>query len=113
MHGVEWPKSDNLDAWAWFEKELSSSKDDFLFVVDHMPVYTICSHGHTARLSELPNILSKYNVSAFLSGHDHCMMHLKFQGNHYIQSGAGSQAWNIPSWERTTIGLGVEVPFAM
>lgn len=113
IRGVEWPKGKGIDAWAWFEKQLAASKDDYLFVIDHQPVYTICSHGNTPALSKLPAMMTKYKVSAFLSGHDHCMMHMKHKGNHFILSGASSQAWNVPTWEKATTDLGVDVAYSV
>lgn len=113
MKGVTWPTMDGFDAWAWLESELRNSKDSYLFVIDHQPVYTVCSHGNTAVLQGLPAMMTKYKVSAFLSGHDHCMMHIKHNSNHFILSGASSQAWNPPTWETATTKLGAEVPFSI
>lgn len=62
----------------WLEQELKESaarNDRWTFVVGHYPVYSGCSHGPTAWLmTNVRPLLIKYNVSAYISGHEHCMM---------------------------------------
>lgn len=48
-----------------------------LVVLGHYPVYSVCSHGSTLALIELVlPMLNKYNVTGYLSGHDHCEEHI-------------------------------------
>lgn len=83
------------DGWAWIESSLAGSTADYLFVVTHYPVYSVCSHGSTSQfVSRLRPLLQAHRVTAFVSGHDHCLLHMREGGVHYILSGAGSQAMN-------------------
>jgi len=38
-------------------------------------------------------LLAKYNVTAHLSGHDHCLAHSVHEGVHHVLSGAGADNW--------------------
>ena len=56
----------------WIEDEISNSRDDYLLVGGHFPVWSIAEHGPTTCLLEkLKPLLEKYNVSAYICGHDH------------------------------------------
>uniref|UniRef100_A0A914BU86 Calcineurin-like phosphoesterase domain-containing protein n=1 Tax=Acrobeloides nanus TaxID=290746 RepID=A0A914BU86_9BILA len=86
--------------WAWIEQHLAASKSDYLFVVGHYPVYSISEHGPIKCLIDrLDPLLRKYNVSAYFSGHDHNLQHIKLEQQengvsttmNYIVSGAGSR----------------------
>jgi len=116
MEGVEWDDHSITDrdaGWAWLEQELANSQDDYLFVIDHHPVFTVCSHGNTEELEGLPALMSRYGVTAFFSGHDHCNVHSRKDGISYILVGAASQSWNDNRNEETLAELGVEVQFAI
>ncbi|CAJ0592705.1 unnamed protein product [Cylicocyclus nassatus] len=84
--------------WRWIEENLNSSRADYLFVVGHYPVYSMGSHGPTDCLRERLNpLLRFYNVSAYLSGHEHNLQHIVYPTDrghllHYVVSGAGSRA---------------------
>jgi len=59
--------------WTWMEEKMRDSTADFLFVAGHYPVYSPCSHGSTAELVDnLEPLLRRYQVTAYISGHDHC-----------------------------------------
>ncbi|KFM74008.1 Tartrate-resistant acid phosphatase type 5, partial [Stegodyphus mimosarum] len=77
--------------WQWLENVLKSSKAQYLLVCGHYPVYSIGSHGNTNCLVKyLKPLLEKYNVSAYLSGHEHNMQHIQVQGIDYIISGSAN-----------------------
>merc|ERR1712007_92151 len=57
----------------WLKNVLRKSTADYLFVAGHYPVYSVCSHGPTRHLVDhVQPLLEKYDVTGFLSGHDHC-----------------------------------------
>jgi len=99
------PDAAHADAqWKWVEQQLADSSADYLFTASHYPVWSVCTHGPTADLvTNLRPLLQKYNVTAHLAGHDHCMQHIEEAGIQYINSGAGSLAW-YPTSNRHKIG---------
>lgn len=57
----------------------------------HHGIYSIGPHGGTMRMTELDDLLRRHNVTAYVSGHDHCLYHVTHRGMHYVCSGAGSE----------------------
>lgn len=118
MEGVEWADhsiSDTGRGWEWLEQELANSNSqdaDYLFLIDHHPVYTACSHGNTEELEGIPALMTRYRVTAFFSGHDHCSVQSRKDGNTFVLVGAASQSWNDNRNEELLGELGVEVQFA-
>lgn len=56
----------------WIEEQLRESSADFLFVVGHYPIYSIASTGNVQCLvDKLDPLLRRYQVSSYISGHDH------------------------------------------
>ena len=58
---------------AWLERELNASRSAYLFVAGHYPVWSACAHGNTDwSIQVLLPLLTAYNATGYLSGHDHC-----------------------------------------
>ena len=64
----------------WLKGELQkadNAKADYIIVAGHHPVYTISDHGNSDWLiEELLPLMKEYDVSLYLSGHDHNLQHL-------------------------------------
>uniref|UniRef100_A0A7S3DKM9 acid phosphatase n=1 Tax=Palpitomonas bilix TaxID=652834 RepID=A0A7S3DKM9_9EUKA len=78
---------------AWVEGVLASSTADWIFAVGHYPVYSAGHNGpYSDLISGLKPLLEKYNVIAYLSGHDHVMQHIDVGSSvQYIGSGSGME----------------------
>lgn len=81
--------------WTWIENQLKKNRAEYLLVAGHYPVFSVAEHGPTGCLVErLMPLLYKYNVTAYLSGHDHNLQHLQYtKHNHtvdYFVSGAAN-----------------------
>lgn len=86
------------DQWTWIEQQLQSSTADYLLVVGHYPVYSVCEHGNNPTLiSHLRPLLLQYG-GQYLCGHDHCMEHLQDPGTttNYFLSGMGAYCCYFP-----------------
>ncbi|XP_002730556.1 tartrate-resistant acid phosphatase type 5-like [Saccoglossus kowalevskii] len=78
--------------WKWIEDTLSNSKDDYVIVGGHYPVWSIAEHGpNNLLVAKLKPLLEKYNVTAYFCGHDHNMQHFKEDNSsvEYFVIGAG------------------------
>lgn len=66
--------------YEWLEQRLKESRAEILLVIGHHPVFSWGdSHGSTSELiEELLPFLQQYNVTAYLSGHDHNMQHITY-----------------------------------
>jgi 3',5'-cyclic AMP phosphodiesterase CpdA len=91
-------KQDTLAQKKWLEKVLcdTASNIKWKIVVSHHPLYTggprISNPNITGIRSSLKNIIDKYKVDVFLSGHEHNLQHIVPDGlTHYFISGAGSE----------------------
>ena len=63
-----------MDQLEWIEKTLSESTADYIIVGGHYPVLSIGHHGPTDQLiTKLKPLLEKYQVNAYICGHDHNM----------------------------------------
>lgn len=57
----------------WLAQELQASTAPFLFVAGHYPMYSPCAHGNTQwAIDTLLPLLTRFNATGYLSGHDHC-----------------------------------------
>jgi hypothetical protein len=75
----------------WLIDALATSTAHHKIVVGHHGIYSIGPHGGSMRLKELDDVLRAYDVTAYVSGHDHCLYHIARAGMHYICSGGGSE----------------------
>ncbi|XP_031558050.1 tartrate-resistant acid phosphatase type 5-like [Actinia tenebrosa] len=81
------------EQYRWLNEILRNSEADYLVVAGHHPVYSIGMHGSNVCLNDkLRPLLEKYDVTAYLSGHDHNMQHFKplYSNVHYLVSGSAS-----------------------
>lgn len=70
----------------------------WLLVAGHYPIYSVGGHSDTSELIYyVADLFPKYNITAYLSGHDHISEHLEFRGTHYFVSGAGSMTDTLGS----------------
>uniref|UniRef100_A0A0N4ZG83 Tartrate-resistant acid phosphatase type 5 n=1 Tax=Parastrongyloides trichosuri TaxID=131310 RepID=A0A0N4ZG83_PARTI len=99
-HDPSGPENETLAnaQWDWIEGELQNSREEYLFVVGHYPVYSASEHGPTDCLIEkLDPLLRLYNVTAYFSGHDHNLQDILVHDNKtdtymtYVVSGGGSK----------------------
>lgn len=86
--------------WNWLESTLRSSTAHYLIVGGHFPVWSIAEHGPTQCLVDrLRPLLEEYHVTAYISGHDHNLQHLKEANSSvdYFVIGAGGKIDNDTS----------------
>ena len=69
---------ENMKSWLANElQKAENAKTDYIIVAGHHPVYSISDHGNSEWLvEELLPIMKEYDVSLYLSGHDHNLQHL-------------------------------------
>ncbi|XP_076825505.1 tartrate-resistant acid phosphatase type 5-like [Clavelina lepadiformis] len=79
------------DQLAFIEDSIKDNKNHYVLVAGHFPVWSVAEHGPTQCLVEkLKPLLEKYGVSAYFSGHDHNLQHIRESGSpvEYFVSGA-------------------------
>lgn len=77
----------------WIKDTLRDSSADYLIVGGHHPVLSAGIHGSTPYLiSNLKPLMEEYDVTAYLSGHDHNLQHIKEEHSdlHYFITGNGN-----------------------
>ena len=86
----------------WIETELAnaSSNIKWKIIVGHHPMYTGGSRteGYDTKAirNTLKPLFDKYNVDAFISGHEHSLQHLKTTGpTHHFVSGSASEKTSV------------------
>jgi len=80
--------------WEFLEQSMKESTADFLLLASHYPVWSVCSHGPTKELvTYLLPLMKQYKVTAYISGHDHCLEHLETAPEDpvFILTGAGKE----------------------
>lgn len=87
----------------WLQRVLQKSRADWRIVIGHHPVYTSGKHGNTPELEAfLPDLLKKYEVQAYFSGHDHHLEHYRPDtGIDYFISGAGARTRKVTPGENS------------
>jgi len=75
----------------WLEKQLASSTAPWKIVCGHYPIYSNGQHGDCQEIKDiLLPLFVKYNLSMYLSGHDHSMQHIYQHNIHFFVLGSGS-----------------------
>lgn len=68
-----------IEEWIWVNATfpLLANVSDFFFVASHYPLYSACAHGNVEyMIDNLLPLFDQYNITAYLSGHDHCQEYL-------------------------------------
>lgn len=89
----------------WIKDTLESSKADYLLVCGHHPVLSVGMHGNThCLLDKLKPLMEEHDVTAYFSGHDHNLQHIKAKDSdvHYFVTGNGN-FYNPSTWNRHTV----------
>lgn len=69
-------------------------------------MYSGGEHGDTqCLLDQLLPLLEKYNVDAYLNGHDHTMQHLESNGVNYFVSGNAAKRGDVHSIPQTKFAV--------
>ena len=107
------------EQFAWLEKELKESTEDWKIVYGHHPIYSSGGrHGSDVQLREtLEPLLVKYNVSVMFAGHDHFYERIKPQKGiiHFVTGSGGklSPGDIDPNSPLTARGLDTEYAFVV
>ena len=94
----------------WLESSLKKCQDAnwYRIIFAHHPLLTVGLYSKGKSVARLRNqiapLIDKYGVHAYISGHEHQMQALEWNGVHYIVSGATSQmsrrtAYNATEWK--------------
>jgi hypothetical protein len=93
---LEATTSEDHQAWLrqvdWLKRDLGATKQDWVFVVNHFPVYCDGNYNSDTNgpLKQLRNklvpILDQYGVDMFLAGHDHTYQRSYLISGHYGES---------------------------
>lgn len=90
---------------AWIEDQLASSEAKWKIVIGHHPLYSSGKrYGKTDAIrSVLEPLLEKYDVDAYIAGHEHDLQHNQIQGSDliHIVSGGGSEVRPVGNYAFT------------
>jgi tartrate-resistant acid phosphatase type 5 len=95
---LEYPEIDKQDTakqMKWLKDVLSSSKEQWILVFGHHPIYSASKkHGNTQEMIDrVKPLLEKYHAEFYFCGHDHDFQHLHEKGHNleYIVTGTGGE----------------------
>ena len=81
----------------WIVREIRSSTADYILVGGHYPIYSAGMHGNTQILIDnLTPTFEKFDVTAFLAGHDHNNQHIIVNNLNYLVTGCATFAQDWP-----------------
>eukprot|EP00494_Astrolonche_serrata_P006958 UN06983 len=61
----------------WIEQQLQNSDANFIWVVGHYAIYSVCNHGPDEYLNLLLKpLLERYGATGYIAGHDHCASYI-------------------------------------
>lgn len=63
--------SDGSEQYEWLKNELTTNADRCVIALGHHPRFSSGAHGDTEAVSDIYDLMSSYDVSLYLSGHDH------------------------------------------
>jgi acid phosphatase len=88
---------------AWIEQELQRSTATWKVVYGHHPVFSYGMHGdQEAMIDYVRPLLEKYDVTAYICGHDHDRQFLgPVNGVYYIVSGTGAKSRHTQYGKKT------------
>ena len=88
-------KQDPAKEMRWLEDVLANSKEQWILVFGHHPVYSASTkHGNTKEMIErVKPLLEKYHAQFYFCGHDHDLQRLHEKGGSvdYIVTGTGGE----------------------
>lgn len=96
---------------AWIDSVLTSSKEDWVLVVGHHPIYAETSKDDTERVDlqkRLDTILRKHKVDMYLCGHIHNFQYIRKPGSDidYVVNSAGSLSRDVKPVDGTVFCSG-------
>ena len=91
IHGSRIKGGDQARQHKWLEDELLASTAPLKLVLGHHPIYAIGTHGGRHKLRDLDRLLRRAGVTAYISGHDHCLYHIRSSAMDYVCSGGGAE----------------------
>jgi tartrate-resistant acid phosphatase type 5 len=109
-------KQDSVKQIKWLQKVLEGSKEEWILVFGHHPVYSASmTHGNTPELiHRIKPLLEKYHAQVYFCGHDHDFQHLREKGGkiEYIVTGTGGET-RVNSKNEMTVFSGSEPGFSV
>jgi len=79
----------------WLENTLKESTAKYKIVFGHYPIFSNGDHGNCQEIiDEVLPLLLKYNVTFYMSGHDHNISYSKYENLKIIVSGNGCKIGN-------------------
>ena len=101
--------TDSIPQIRWMKDILAGSKQDWIFVLGHYPVFSGgIAHGDTKELISLLNpVFESNHVDFYICGHDHDFEHARSAGKNteYIVTGTGGSIRPVTGNSRTVFCL--------